>query len=89
MASGITAQDPELWGPDAEADEDDGGGAMPFALTGTGSVRGGALTIDASASSQSRRGSGAAVASDQRAWDSRFGTATDVSALTAERNIAR
>jgi RHH-type proline utilization regulon transcriptional repressor/proline dehydrogenase/delta 1-pyrroline-5-carboxylate dehydrogenase len=30
-----------------------------------------------------------AVASDQRAWDSLFGTATDVSALTAERNIAR
>lgn len=31
---------------------DDGGGAMPFSLSGTGSVRGGALTIDASASSQ-------------------------------------
>ncbi|SDR07435.1 L-proline dehydrogenase [Curtobacterium sp. UNCCL20] len=30
-----------------------------------------------------------AVASDQLAWDSLFGTATDVSALTAERNIAR
>ncbi len=31
---------------------DDGDGAMPFSLTGTGAVRGGALTIDASASSQ-------------------------------------
>ncbi|MCS6574857.1 3-phosphoshikimate 1-carboxyvinyltransferase [Curtobacterium flaccumfaciens pv. flaccumfaciens] len=31
---------------------DDGGGSMPFSFTGTGSVRGGALTIDASASSQ-------------------------------------
>lgn len=31
---------------------DDGGGAMPFSFTGTGAVRGGALTIDASASSQ-------------------------------------
>ena len=31
---------------------DDGDGAMPFAFTGTGSVRGGRLTIDASASSQ-------------------------------------
>ncbi|WIB58918.1 3-phosphoshikimate 1-carboxyvinyltransferase [Curtobacterium sp. MCLR17_007] len=31
---------------------DDGDGALPFAFTGTGSVRGGALTIDASASSQ-------------------------------------
>ncbi|MGG7308211.1 proline dehydrogenase family protein [Curtobacterium sp. AB451] len=30
-----------------------------------------------------------AVASDQQAWSSLFGTATDVSALTAERNIAR
>ncbi|WP_411469370.1 3-phosphoshikimate 1-carboxyvinyltransferase, partial [Curtobacterium sp. ME26] len=31
---------------------DDGDGAMPFSFTGTGSVRGGRLTIDASASSQ-------------------------------------
>ncbi|WP_031262768.1 3-phosphoshikimate 1-carboxyvinyltransferase [Curtobacterium sp. B18] len=31
---------------------DDGGGAMPFSFTGTGSVRGGSLAIDASASSQ-------------------------------------
>ncbi|WIA95494.1 3-phosphoshikimate 1-carboxyvinyltransferase [Curtobacterium sp. MCBA15_004] len=31
---------------------DDGDGAMPFSFTGTGAVRGGALTIDASASSQ-------------------------------------
>ncbi|ROS73098.1 3-phosphoshikimate 1-carboxyvinyltransferase [Curtobacterium sp. PhB130] len=31
---------------------DDGDGSLPFAFTGTGSVRGGALTIDASASSQ-------------------------------------
>ncbi|MCS5488621.1 3-phosphoshikimate 1-carboxyvinyltransferase [Curtobacterium flaccumfaciens pv. beticola] len=31
---------------------DDGNGAMPFTFTGTGSIRGGALTIDASASSQ-------------------------------------
>uniref|UniRef100_A0A942T0P5 3-phosphoshikimate 1-carboxyvinyltransferase n=1 Tax=Neobacillus citreus TaxID=2833578 RepID=A0A942T0P5_9BACI len=31
---------------------DDGGGAMPFSFTGTGRVRGGALAIDASASSQ-------------------------------------
>ncbi|GAA3337646.1 3-phosphoshikimate 1-carboxyvinyltransferase [Curtobacterium pusillum] len=31
---------------------DDGDGAMPFSFTGTGSVRGGALSIDASASSQ-------------------------------------
>ncbi|WIE74427.1 3-phosphoshikimate 1-carboxyvinyltransferase [Curtobacterium sp. MCSS17_007] len=31
---------------------DDGGGAMPFSFTGTGSVRGGRLSIDASASSQ-------------------------------------
>lgn len=31
---------------------DDGDGAMPFSFTGTGSVRGGALAIDASASSQ-------------------------------------
>jgi 3-phosphoshikimate 1-carboxyvinyltransferase len=31
---------------------DDGDGSMPFAFTGTGSVRGGALSIDASASSQ-------------------------------------
>ncbi|MFJ3381060.1 3-phosphoshikimate 1-carboxyvinyltransferase [Curtobacterium sp. NPDC090217] len=31
---------------------DDGDGAMPFTFTGTGSVRGGTLTIDASASSQ-------------------------------------
>ncbi|WP_144714344.1 bifunctional proline dehydrogenase/L-glutamate gamma-semialdehyde dehydrogenase [Curtobacterium pusillum] len=30
-----------------------------------------------------------AVASDEQAWTSLFGTATDVSALTAERNIAR
>ncbi|WP_022908119.1 proline dehydrogenase family protein [Curtobacterium sp. B18] len=30
-----------------------------------------------------------AVSSDQQAWSSLFGTATDVSALTAERNIAR
>ncbi len=30
-----------------------------------------------------------ALASDERAWTSLFGTATDVSALTAERNIAR
>ncbi|MGL3200494.1 MULTISPECIES: proline dehydrogenase family protein [Curtobacterium] len=29
------------------------------------------------------------LASDERAWGSLFGTATDVSALTAERNIAR
>jgi 3-phosphoshikimate 1-carboxyvinyltransferase len=31
---------------------DDGGGAMPFSFVGTGSVRGGTLDIDASASSQ-------------------------------------
>lgn len=31
---------------------DDGGGAMPFTFVGTGSVRGGTLDIDASASSQ-------------------------------------
>ncbi|MDM7890462.1 3-phosphoshikimate 1-carboxyvinyltransferase [Curtobacterium caseinilyticum] len=31
---------------------DDGDGAMPFSFTGTGAVRGGALSIDASASSQ-------------------------------------
>lgn len=31
---------------------DDGGGAMPFSFTGTGAIRGGSLTIDASASSQ-------------------------------------
>jgi 3-phosphoshikimate 1-carboxyvinyltransferase len=31
---------------------DDGDGAMPFSFTGTGSVRGGTLAIDASASSQ-------------------------------------
>ncbi|MFS0730792.1 3-phosphoshikimate 1-carboxyvinyltransferase [Curtobacterium sp. 1P10AnD] len=31
---------------------DDGDGAMPFSFTGTGAVRGGSLTIDASASSQ-------------------------------------
>jgi 3-phosphoshikimate 1-carboxyvinyltransferase len=31
---------------------DDGGGAMPFTLVGTGAVRGGRLDIDASASSQ-------------------------------------
>ena len=31
---------------------DDGDGAMPFSFTGTGSVRGGSLSIDASASSQ-------------------------------------
>ncbi|MFJ4220839.1 proline dehydrogenase family protein [Curtobacterium luteum] len=30
-----------------------------------------------------------ALASDERAWTTLFGTATDVSALTAERNIAR